>query len=237
MTATLLMLLGLAQATPPAQVSEQPGRQLRGLAVSLDVYGIHRFDDGYQLFEGGHDHTAGGVEASYDLVRVGELARLALGLGLLIENRETGGDLQGGTPLALESTALNASASLRFRPTRALQPYVAVAAGVNWATLAVGSQSTTSLESKATSLLGRAALGARLQPAALLWRSASGTPILNFALAGELGATAGTPLEFSLTAAVTGVAAGDEPIPVSSVPLGKLAQTGAYGRLMLTAVF
>jgi hypothetical protein len=234
MNALLLLLVAMAPAAPVTEATAAAG-PLKGLALSLDVYGLHRFDEGYRLFGGSDDDGAGGLEASYDLVHIGEGARLALGLGVLIEARNGQPEHDSVAQLALEATSPYVTAILRWRPTRALQPYVALAGGITWATLTLDPD-RTALEAKARSLFGRVSAGARLQPAALVWRRAGGTPVLGLAFSLEVGATAGTPLELSLTGAAAG-GTGDDHIAVDPVPVGTLEQTGAFARLMLMVVF
>ena len=87
-------------------------------------------------------------------------------------------------------------------------------------------------------VLGRASVGIRIQPRALTARRANGDAFLGMALGLEVGALAGTPLEFSLGAPATSNGVDPaERIPVEPVRLGDLGQNGGYGRLAAIIIF
>jgi hypothetical protein len=233
----------------PAQVDE-PGADRRpavGLAVSFDTYGLGRFDDGYQLWDGGKSGSARGMEVGYDLFHLGPDTRLALALGAMKEKRgaqqpedgtvfrATGGNVFAGD---LETTSLHLAATLRWRSRQALQPYAGLALGGTRSEVALDGRWGGAIRSTAHGLLGRACLGLRLQPSVLTVKRQGGVPVFGLALGLELGAQAGTALTF--TAAPGAPPNGRPeatPIATQPVPLGDLSPSGGYARVALLVVF
>jgi hypothetical protein len=253
----LLMAGVLAMATSaPAQAQDdpagvsQPGadrRPLLGLAVSLDTYGLRRFDDSYQLWDTGERSSASGLEVGYDLIHLGQDTRLALALGGMKEKqrarqpetgpvlRATGWRAFGGD---LETTSLHAAATVRWRSRQALQPYAGLALGGTRSKIALDVQAGGAVRSTAHGLLGRACLGLRLQPSVLTVKRQGGPPLFGLGLGLELGAQAGTTLTFTARPAAPPTGRPETaPIPTQPVPLGDLSPTGGYARLAVLVVF
>src|SRR3954469_14765139 len=68
-----------AVTAAPAPAAPQ---QLRGLALSLDVFGLHRYEKGYALVSRSEQHGAVGGSISLDVAHPGQRGSLAVGLGL-----------------------------------------------------------------------------------------------------------------------------------------------------------
>jgi hypothetical protein len=238
----------------PARAQEYSGdpvetataRELKGIAISLDLYGLRRLDDARSMWGGGKDRSARGLEVGYDLWRMGEGTRLALAIGWLVEKQTpTYGSSTPSSPRggripqwsnSLESNSLHASATLRWRCDRAFQPYLGVAGGGTRSKLTLdGGAWPNGINSTSNGLLGRATAGLRFQPSFLTVKRV-GVPLLAFALAAEVGALVGTPLEFS-SRPPDPPTAEQQPIPVQPVALGDLGQTGGYGRLSVVVAF
>jgi hypothetical protein len=239
-----------AQAGPPPAVNQPPasGRGLIGLTFSLDVYGLRRLDDGYDLWKGGKDWSAVGLEVGYDAVRLGEGTRLALALGWMRERQESG--TPGADPIAYrrgsgapfagqpESTSLHVAAQIRWRTDRTLQPYLGLAAGGTRSDLTLDPYTAGVMRSRAHGLLGRASVGLRVQPVRLRFRRSDGASLFALGLGIEVGALAGTPLEHEATAEAPSHGPVDpQPIVVQKVPLGALAPNGGYARLAIVVGF
>jgi hypothetical protein len=227
----------------PVDAASAPG--LKGLAVSLDQYGLRRADDGRSMWGGGKDRSARGLEVGYDVWRMSEGTRLAVAINWLTEKQTSDSRFVSSlpTPTArlpglgsrLESHSLHAAVALRWRCNRALQPYLGVAAGGTRSRLSLDENTAYHLDSTASGLIGRASAGLRLQPGFLTVKRV-GVPLFAFALAFEVGALVGTPLEFS-TLTPDPPAGEKQPIAVQPVELGDLGQSGGYGRMSILIAF
>jgi hypothetical protein len=262
LSAALLLSLLAAPAAQAQTVELEPEaheRGLRGLAFSLDLYGLRRLDDAQKMWENDDGWGAGGLEVGYDVLALDESTRLALAVGWVSEGRRFGPTLDnrslyaptpGGGPSVvgggsmsgeLKSNTLQAAAALRWRADSTIQPYLAVALGGTRSQLTLNPfvyGASQLVKSTAHGLIGRASLGLRLQPRRLVARRKDGSLLMAAALGLELGALVGTPLEFSTEtpAPPDGLDARDR-IPVDTVRMGDMGQTGGYGRVAAILVF
>ncbi len=242
----------------PAPLSAQPALRapapgpgdLRGLTFSADVYGLRRLDDGHHMWQSDRSWSALGLEVGYDLLRLGQSTRLAVTLGTFNEKQEPrpvasssqiyqGGSYSGRITGELKARSLLAGAAVRWRAESALQPYATVAVGGTRSRLNLQPFGSGTLEASALGLLGRASLGLRLQPRALIAVRTTGAAMLAVAFAVEIGAFAGTALDYTLEhrGPTNETAPTVRTIPVDPVPLGALSPTAAYGRFAAIIAF
>jgi hypothetical protein len=251
-------LSGLAAGSARADaIQDRPPEAsgLRGLAVSLDMYGLVRLDEGREHWDDEEDGLgAVGLEVGYDLLEIGPATRLALAVGWFgedqVSSRSTAvdrtvvsGQWQPAAHLnaALKTRTLEAAALLRFRTDRALQPYFRLGLAGSRSQLTFDRYQSNGLEATAYGASARASLGIRVQPRALTLKpTGRARPVLGLALGAEIGGQAGTPFSFELhrPSARPETAAGSaERIPVEPVPLGKLGRMAGYGRVSVIAIF
>jgi hypothetical protein len=246
---------GAVPGQPTSGIEAPPAQEgtLRGVSISLGLYGLRRPEGSRALWPGRHAWDAAGIEIGHDLARLGASTRLALSLAWISDTQASEVESFGRAPQAssaptapfaglggeLERDALQLGATLRWRADRALQPYLGLALGGTRGELMLDPWSGRALRSTAYGLLGRASLGLRLQPRALTARRPDGRAVLGVALTGEVGAFAGTPLSFTMRPrpiSGTPVDTGDT-IAVEPVRLGELGQTAAYARLAFLLLF
>jgi len=218
----------------PAVSAAAPAPHLYGLALSLDVFGNHRYEPGYALVASSERQSSVGVSAAYDLVRVRERGTLAVGVGIVGEKDEQrtslGGDLIAAS---LDRMDLYAQGAFRWALFRHVEPYLALAAGWTRAWLSLDPDQGASFADRSDGVFGRAGLGVRLVSALF---SLGGLPGHDFALAAalEAGAAQGTHLSFALKPDKAPPA---DAIASEAVSLGSLGQRRTYARLQLTLLF
>jgi hypothetical protein len=215
--------------------AQAPTRELRGLSVSLVVTNGRRFGDGYRLFDRDGGENGGAGEVTHDVTSLAGSGMLAVGLGIQGEDYESSAIGQA----KLETWAPYAIAIARFRTAATFQPYVGVAAGVEFGDLVLNpSPSNLGITSDAWGVFGRASLGLRCAPRRLIVRGADGQQLFALALALELAGTVGTPLAFEYQAQPPSQGAGDsDRIPTGTVPLGSVSRQALQGRGLISVVF
>jgi hypothetical protein len=233
-------LLGLTTVAASREAAAQqiqaqaPTRELNGVSFSLVLTNGRRFGDGYRLFDRDNGEIGAAGELTVDLTSLADSGRLAVGLGVQGEDYES--SLPGQAKL--QTWAPYAIAIARFRSTAAFQPYVGVAAGVEFGDLTLNPGSQVGITSEAWGLFGRASLGLRCAPRRLIVRDQNGNQRFGLALALEVAGTVGMPLKFEYQAQPPSQGAGDsDRIPTGSVPLGSVSRQALQGRGLISVVF
>jgi hypothetical protein len=214
--------------------TQAPKRELNGVSFSLVVTNGRRLGDGYRLFDrdGGEIGAAG--ELTVDLTSLAGSGQLAGGLGVQGEAYES--SLPGQAKL--QTWAPFATIIARFRSAAAFQPYVGLAAGVEFGDLTLNPGSQIGITSEAWGVFGRASLGLRCAPRRLIVRDQNGNQRFGLALALELAGTVGMPLKFDYQAAPRSQGAGDsDRIPTGTVPLGSVSRQAVQGRGLISVIF
>lgn len=237
MVASLLSLVAVRAGAQEAAVEGGvPARPTLGLSISLGAFGVGRTDKGYKMFDGGRGSAAGGLEVAYDL-RLSGSTRLALGLGAMWEDRDGHKNDVAFPEAALTTVSRYATASLRWRCDRMVQPFVKGALGMTSADFTLSPTNAPEMTTSARALFARAGVGLRVSPAGLAFRRTDGRPMVGWALGLEGGALMGTPLSLSLSPTVATGTTNDPAIAVGAVSLGQLSQLGFYAGASAVAVF
>lgn len=203
------------------------------LAVERDT--LYRLDSGYDLFTRDEGDSAPGLSLTYDLLRPGPRATVAVGIGWNAENLSS--QWGGSNRAELEVNTFQGALTARYALLWWLEPQVRVAAGVSLAhaELAVAGESQH-LAGKARSLMGSAGGGLRLRT-----RSARLVGLrLRASFATEAGIAAGTPLSLKLNPDPVGrdsSAAARDRVPTTPLNLGSLGRIHPYLRFTIALHF
>ena len=218
-----------APAAPSWSWTHDPSR----FGVSLETQTLWPQDGAARRLTGKNTSTGGGLSVQWDALRLERLATLGLDLSWLSSQTTTSQDFSGlQAKQKINVLALGVSVRHHLRPW--LAPYARIAGGIGWDNASVNGTIAILHD---TRVFGQGSLGGGFffqSPRLRLWNSAS-APHVGLMAHLEGGYILGTRTDHVLESAPA--TASSNPIPTSSVSVGKVGHSDPYLRVSAGIAF